>query len=186
MLKIFKYPSAYANSWYLFDYLSYIPHHQFSFLQAMPACLRPNHRPEDQWRLRTETPPLVSIILCCNIVCFTLFPPRDPIISYIGIESSFSWAFRRTTCHSWESSAPVWVFILHEIESVSLSQCIKNNQDAHFCNSKGQRQKRWAFVPNKFWANYVIRSFLPMDFFLLYISLIKNISHHKEVKSAQK
>ena len=45
MLKIFKYPSAYANSRYLFDYLSYIPYHQLSFLQAMPACLRPNHRP---------------------------------------------------------------------------------------------------------------------------------------------
>ena len=38
MLKIFKYPSAYANSGYLFDYLSYIPY-QLSFLQAMPACL---------------------------------------------------------------------------------------------------------------------------------------------------
>ena len=42
MLKIFKYSSAYANSRYLFNYLSYIPK---SFLQAMPACLQPNHRP---------------------------------------------------------------------------------------------------------------------------------------------
>ena len=84
MLKIFKYPSAYANLRYLFDYHSYIPYHQLSFLQAMPACLRPNHRPEAVAEVKVEAS------LLCHIFC------TSSVVGSKRSLTSASWSSTRT------------------------------------------------------------------------------------------
>ena len=51
-------------------YLIIFPYHQLSFLQAMPACLRPNHRSEDKVRVILETSALLEVWLPTGRVFF--------------------------------------------------------------------------------------------------------------------